>query len=103
MSDERTCMNCRFAVHVDFGWSNYTVEGATFHCAKKAHPDGEFDEFYGEDKRLKFAAECPSFEAGSGVSMDVDRENEPDLTPEELEVWKMYLHGAVGRPDSSGN
>ncbi len=92
---DKTCMNCRFAVHEDFGYSNYTVEGTTFHCAKKLHPDGEFDEFYGGDKRLNYAAECAGFEEGAGVSMDVDHEGEADLTPAEKEVWDMYLRDDV--------
>lgn len=87
----QSCMNCRFACHIDFGYSNYTVEGTTFSCAKKLHPDGEFDEFYGEDKRLKHGADCQGFEAGEGVWMDVDGENEADLTPAQREVWTMSV------------
>lgn len=88
MSNDRNCGNCKFAVHEDFGYSNYTTEGTTFHCGKKLHPDGEFDEFYGEDKRLKFAEQCQGFEAGEGVVMDVEHENEADLTPEQRELWQ---------------
>ena len=88
---DRTCMDCRFACHIDHGYSNYTVQGTTFSCAKKAHPDGEFDEFYSKDKRLEYAAKCSDFEAGEGVFMDVDQMNEPDLKPEQLEIYKMYL------------
>ena len=87
---DKTCMDCRFGCHIDEGYSNYTVEGTNFACAKKLHPDGEFDEFYQTDKRLAYAAECSGFEAGEGVSMDVDHENESDLTPEQLKVWEMY-------------
>lgn len=89
MSDEQSCLTCRFAIHHDEGYSNYTVEGTTFRCAKKLHPDEEFDEFYGEDKRLKYGAECTGFERGEGVWMDVDGENEADLTPEQRAVWEM--------------
>lgn len=95
---DRTCMDCRFAVHADFGYSNYTTEGTTFSCAKKLHPDGEFDQFYGEDKRLKYGADCNGFEKGEGVFMDVDHENESDLTPEQMDIWKMHLHGPVEGP-----
>lgn len=93
---DRTCMDCRFAVHEDFGYSNYTVEGTTFHCAKKLHPDGEFDEFYATDKRLKHAAKCDAFEEGEGVWMDVDREQEAELTPAQREVYEMH----IGAPDA---
>jgi len=87
MNDEKNCRNCKFAVHADYGYSNYTVEGTTFHCGKKLHPDDEFDEFYGDEKKLKFAEQCQSFEAGDGIWMDVDTENEADLTPEQRELY----------------
>lgn len=86
-----SCRNCKFAVHIDYGYSNYTVEGTTFYCGKKLHPDGEFDEFYGEDKRLKFAETCPSFEEGDGVTMDVDHENKADLTPEQRVLYEAVI------------
>lgn len=89
MSEPQNCMTCRFACHMDFGYSNYTTEGTTFACAKKLHPEGEFDEFYGEDKRLQYGAECEGYERGYGISMDVDHENKADLTPEQREVWTM--------------
>ena len=93
MSDEKkaqTCLDCKWRVSEDFGYSNYTVEGTTFHCAIRKHPDGEFDQFYGEDKRLKYAAECASFEPGEGVTMDVDHEEEAGLTPAEREIWDLH-------------
>lgn len=91
MTDEakRFCTGCKFGIHIDFGYSNYTVEGTTFTCAKKLHPEGEFDEFYGEDKRLEFAEQCSGYEQGEGVWMDVDGENDADLTPEQRAVWEM--------------
>jgi hypothetical protein len=83
-----SCQQCRFACHFDFGYSNWTVEGTTFECAKKLHPDGKFDEFYGEDKRLKYAAECSGFEEGEGIYMDVECETE--LSPSQREVYAMH-------------
>lgn len=87
---ERSCVDCRFSVNIDFGYSNYTVEGTTFHCAKKAHPAGEFDRFYGEEPKLKYATDCQQFEEGEGVFMDVDGEAEAKLTPAEREIWDMH-------------
>lgn len=71
----KTCMDCRYRLSDDFGYSNYTVEGTTFYCLLKKHPDMPFDEFYGEDKRLKYAEQCGSFVAGEGVYLDCDRED----------------------------
>lgn len=85
----RTCDDCRFNVCQEGGYSNYTVEGSTFICAKKAHPAGEFDRFYGEDKRLQYGADCPSFEAGEGLTIWVEGGHE-DFTPEQQEVYELW-------------
>ena len=39
MSDKKTCLDCRFAVEEDYGYSNYTVEGTDVHCLKKLNSD----------------------------------------------------------------
>lgn len=100
---EKNCTGCKFGCHLDFGYSNYTTEGTTFVCAKQLHPDGSFDEFYGKDKRLKYAEKCAGFEPGKGVSMDVDCEKESSLTPEQKEIYELgraaqgnKLHAAQG-------
>lgn len=89
MNDKRTCNDCKFAVFHDFGYSNWTVEGTNFHCAKKLHPDGDFDRFYGENPRLEFAHECNGFVEGEPINMDVESEGIADLTPDKLEIWNM--------------
>lgn len=61
VDESKTCAECRWALHQDFGYSNYTVEGTAFHCLKKLHPDAPFDEFYSRDKRLEFARKCSSY------------------------------------------
>lgn len=75
MSKKKRCDDCLFAVFKDEGYSNYTVENTDFYCAKKLHPDGKFDRFYGEDKRLEFAENCSGFVAGPPVEVDVDGDN----------------------------
>lgn len=86
----RTCNDCRFAVLEDYGYSNYTVEGTNFGCAKRLHPDGVFDRFYGEDKRLDFGGSCSGFVEGEPLEIDCDRECVPDLSPEQCEILNMY-------------
>lgn len=68
------CTDCKYRLAEDFGYSNYTVEGTTFHCLLKKHPEMPFDEFYGRDKRLEYAVHCDSFTAGESVFLDCDRE-----------------------------
>ena len=77
----------------DFGYSNYTVEGTSFSCAKRAHPDGTFDRFYGEDARLRHAEKCDAFEEGEAASVDCERESLKDgtLTAEQLGIYQTHL------------
>ncbi|KKN52634.1 hypothetical protein LCGC14_0610280 [marine sediment metagenome] len=70
-----SCEDCKFCLFEDYGYSNYTTEGTEFICLKKLHPDGSFDRFYGEDKRLNFASKCSSFTEGQPVEVDCDRED----------------------------
>lgn len=88
MTNERKCTDCKFACLIDFGYSNYTTEGTEFFCSKALHPEGHFDEFYGEDKRLEYAQQCGGYEAGHPVEMDVDGENEAELTPEQKDIYE---------------
>lgn len=76
---QRTCEGCFWAVLEDSGYSNYTVEGTEFSCILDKHPNGTFDRFYGEDKRLEYAASCPSYFPFPPLVIDVDKE-----------VWSKY-------------
>ena len=82
-----SCEDCKFGVFYDTGWSNYTVEGTVFICGAFAHPCDDFDVWYGGDPRLNFAPRCPAFVGGDPVRMDVDHEDEPDLSDDQRWVW----------------
>jgi hypothetical protein len=82
-------MNCKFAIHADFGYSDYTTEGTTLFCAKKLHPAGDFDQFYGEDLRMHFAIDCSGFEEGEGPCVSVERSNVDELTEEQRKIYAM--------------
>ena len=69
---KRKCGECVHALFLDHGYSNYTTEGTTFSCKIKAHPDGEFDQFYGEEAKLQFANVCPQFSPGESEAHQVD-------------------------------
>lgn len=83
----KKCQDCKFAIFQDHGYSNYTVEGTTFECGVSAHPDGEFDRFYGDEPKLEYAEKCPHFAAGESIDMDVDRENIETLTEEQRIIF----------------
>ena len=84
----RSCNNCKYAVFIDFGYSNYTVEGTEFNCAKKLHPDAPFDRWYGEDTRLEFGKACEGYEEGDPLEIDVDRESLDYLTDEQMIIFR---------------
>lgn len=85
-----TCNECKFAVFEDNGYSNWTVEGTDFSCAKRLHPAGTFDRFYAEARALEHAEKCAGFEAGEPVRIDVDGDEVASLTDEERAVWMMH-------------
>lgn len=75
----KLCLDCRFCVLEDEGYSNYTVENTIVYCAANLHPDAPFDNFYGDDPKHEFAETCEFFwEGGPGVRLDVEGEDEPD-------------------------
>jgi len=90
--NKRSCNTCAFAIFQDYGWSNYTVEGTYFFCAKDLHPDNGFDRFYGEDKRLNYGKFCPGYEEGEPIEMDVQEEMVEELTPGQRAIWEEWLN-----------
>lgn len=97
-----TCDGCRFGSLQDIGYSNWTVEGRDFFCLVDAHPSDGFDAWYRTDPRLRFAAECPKFEAGEPVCLNVDREDLDQLTPDQrglLAAWEKRHIDGTGASD----
>lgn len=90
IDEKPSCKKCKYAILQDEGYSNYTVMGTEFHCAKKLHPEDGFDYWYGEDKRLDYAQQCSSFEQGEPIKMDVEQNDVADLTPEQLKIWEKH-------------
>jgi len=88
----KNCIDCKFCILQDTGYSNYTVCGTDFHCGLFAHPDAPFDEFYGEDRRLYFAETCSKYEAGDAINLDVDGENVDELEGEQKEIYENWLN-----------
>lgn len=79
--DKLTCDGCTNCALVDYGYSNYTVEGTTVICMIGEHPKGEFDRGWGlfaeEDQEgLAFAEKCLHYSSGGpGLTADVDGED----------------------------
>lgn len=87
MSD---CNNCKFAIFQDTGYSNYTVEGTDFYCAKKAHPSDGFDAWYGEHEGFKFGETCPSRSEGEPIQLRVEDDPGRELDGEQLSIYLAW-------------
>ena len=85
----KNCNDCRFHILRDEGYSNYTVEGVSFNCAKGLHPKAPFDNYYRKAVELGFAESCTSFTRGEGVHINVEREDIADMTPAQKEVLEI--------------
>lgn len=87
----KKCNECRFAIFEEHGYSNYTVEGSDFYCAKKLHPEITFDNFYGENPKLEHAEKCIGFVKGDPFVIDVEKEALQDPTEEQQEILAMRM------------
>jgi hypothetical protein len=85
----RKCTECRFHILRDEGYSNYTVEGSSFNCAKGLNPAAPFDNFYSKAKELNFAENCGGFKSGLGLQLDVDGEVLDNLTEEQQQLLEL--------------
>lgn len=86
----KSCNNYKYAIFQDYGYSNYTVEGTEFACAKKHHPDAPFDRWYGGDIRLRFAKTCPCFSKGEPIELDVEGEGFATLSDEQKRIYMEW-------------
>lgn len=68
------CTDCKYCLQWDFGYSNYTVEGAEVHCLIDLNPGLPSDRWYGEEPALEYANKCLFFVDGHGVHVDVEKE-----------------------------
>lgn len=85
-----SCTECKFAVFQDTGYSNWTVMGTDFYCAKKVHPNDGFDLFYGQAPGLEFGQTCTEKEEGEPLSLDVDGESQLYFSDDERLMWEIY-------------
>lgn len=90
----KRCSECSYCINVEFGYSNYTVEGVNVYCSLGLNPETGFDRWYGEDKRDTFASTCPKFDSTHGpVVIDVDREQMSRLPKELGQYWSEWKKG----------
>ena len=69
------CVECKFCVVEDYGYSNWTVEGSDARCLLELSPFLPADNRWGEAEELDFANICPRYTAGDPVEIDVDHES----------------------------
>ena len=70
----KLCTDCKYCIEMDYGYSNYTVEGTEVDCLLHKNEDFPKDRFYGEEPALNFANNCVFYEEGGSVEIDVDQD-----------------------------
>jgi len=85
----KKCTECHFGILRDQGYSNYTVEGNTFNCAKGLHPAAPFDNFYGHTKENYQAEYCAGYQLGEPLQIDVEEEVLHDLTQDQKDILEL--------------
>ncbi len=104
---QRTCEDCALCFLVDYGYSNYTVEGTNVHCGVNAHPSGPFDRWYGGDTRLTYAQQCESFTPGGAFHVDVDHDcfdkgwRDQKMTVAQHILWHNVVDTYLGSYESA--
>lgn len=63
----KNCADCKNCVMVDYGFSDWTVEGTDLICAKGAHPKMPFDRWYNENTLVTFAENCSEYVESDNV------------------------------------
>lgn len=91
----KSCNDCVFAVIVEQGYSNWTVEGSDMHCSKNFNPNGTYDNFYGTAVQNQFAEECSSYLEGDCVTIDVDKDDMMRQSEDVNLKWSHYVSGFV--------
>lgn len=103
MADEikRTCTTCVLCLREDYGYSNYTTDGATLHCLAGLNPelDGEDDAHQWDESQmaklaplLDVALTCDRYRQGAPATLDVEKEGIPHGTPATPEMVKSAYY-----------
>lgn len=96
----KKCTDCKFCANVEYGYSNYTVEGVMCHCLLDLNPGLPEDRFYNEEGALKYAEKCSKFKKGKAIDIDVDKDlftNETGLSDYSDDTEVMDLLSKLGR------
>lgn len=80
-----SCLTCLLCLREDYGYSNYTVEGATLVCMAGLNPalEGKDNPYSPDDMTPELAAAldvaltCPRYRFGAPATLDVDLEGLP--------------------------
>ena len=74
--EDKSCLNCKYCVCRDYGYSNYTVEGTEVYCLLNMNYKFPVDIFYGNEPELLYATQCKYFTKGDCVQLDVEYQME---------------------------
>ena len=91
MEDDKTCIDCKFYIELEYGFSNYSWEGTEIDCIRNKNKDFPADRFYGLVNAINFAKECTFFNKGPNTIVDNDHDlGDLDNYNDDIEV-KHFL------------
>ena len=67
----KKCSECRYCVHRDYGYSAWTVEGATSECVKVKRENFDIDWWRTNTEDL-FATICDGYEKGEPLKVEIE-------------------------------
>jgi hypothetical protein len=72
-TNEVLCSNCRYSFCIEYGYSNYTVEGSDLYCVADFISRQGVDRFWNEEPVLQEAETCPWWtKIDVEITFDVD-------------------------------
>ena len=102
MSNENSCVSCKFLYSHDSGYSNYTVLDTEIICALDLNKNLPKDEPYDWNKEkdnwpATKNSRCSSYALGPMVCLDVDGDDSPsDFTEDEEVISIICKHSGRG-------
>ncbi len=93
MSNEKSCIGCKYMYGQDSGYSNYTVENTAIICALNKNKNLPKDEPHNWNQEndnwpATMDSRCDSYSAGGMVRLDVDGEDLVEDQTDDLEQLK---------------
>lgn len=103
MANEKSCVGCKFLYTQDHGYSNYTVEETSVHCALNRNPNLSEEELrpwdwnQGDDNwPATKDSRCERYATGDQIHFDVDGEDTLESQTSDPELLEAFSPSGGG-------